>query len=58
MIPSEMKDDKLKDFVYDENAGAGTYIYVIDTGAAYNVKNVSPICLSRTKRTAAKLMTE
>jgi hypothetical protein len=43
-----MKDDKLKDFVYDENAGIGTYVYIIDSGAAYNVKNVGSICFSGT----------
>jgi hypothetical protein len=40
---SEMKDDDLKDFVYDRNAGVGTYIYVIEAGVAVNVKNVSMI---------------
>jgi hypothetical protein len=41
LIPSrEMKDEQLKDFVYDENAGKGTWIYVIDAGVTYNVQNV------------------
>ncbi|KAF2176958.1 subtilisin-like protein, partial [Zopfia rhizophila CBS 207.26] len=47
--PKEMKDDKLKDFVYDQSAGIGTYIYVIDSGAAYNVKNVSSTCFNGDK---------
>lgn len=32
-----MKNDRLKDFVYDQNAGTGTYVYVIDAGVAYSV---------------------
>jgi hypothetical protein len=35
-----MKDDQLNDFVYDTNAGDGTWIYVIDSGVAYNLHNV------------------
>jgi hypothetical protein len=38
LIPSkEMKNKQLKNFVYDENAGKGTWIYVINAGVAYNV---------------------
>lgn len=37
--PKEMKGDQVRDFVYDENAGAGTWVYVIDSGAALSVIN-------------------
>jgi hypothetical protein len=43
-----MADKKLNDFVYDENAGIGTYIYIIDSGAAYNVNNVRSACFGDT----------
>lgn len=36
-----MKDDSLKDYVHVDKPGDGTFIYVIDCGVAYNVKNVS-----------------
>jgi hypothetical protein len=42
-LPREMKDQPLKDLVYDERAGKagdGTWIYVIDGGVAYGVNNV------------------
>jgi hypothetical protein len=35
-----MRNEQLKDFVYDTNAGEGTWIYVIDSGVAYKVQNV------------------
>lgn len=37
--PKEMKDDQVSDFVYDDNAGVGTWVYDIDSGAALRVIN-------------------
>ena len=44
-----MEDDTLIDFVYPETVGEGTWIYVIDSGVALNVENVSRLQVVRVK---------
>jgi subtilisin family serine protease len=39
-----MRNDMLENFVYAQDAGKGTFIYVIDSGIVPEVKNVSPNC--------------
>jgi hypothetical protein len=36
----DMDLNKMKDFVFEKNAGKGTWIYVTDGGVAFETKNV------------------